>query len=76
MDKELKEAQRRLNLGEPLSTTAAELGLTPKELTDLFAQWSDDMIREYFDTHLNATLHEISALSGRTKADIKRVLMS
>jgi hypothetical protein len=42
----------------------------------IFAQWSDDMIREYFDTHLNATLHEISALSGRTKADIKRVLMS
>ena len=42
----------------------------------IFAKWTDDMVKEYFDTHLNATLHEISALSGRTKADIKRVLMS
>ena len=41
-----------------------------------FAKWTDDMVKEYFDTHLNATLHEISALSGRTRADIKRVLMS
>ena len=37
--------------------------------------WTDDMVREYFDTHLNATLHEIFALSGRNKADVKRVLM-
>jgi hypothetical protein len=38
-------------------------------------KWSDDMIREYFDTHWNATLHEICALSGRTKAEVKRALM-
>ena len=38
-------------------------------------KWTDDMVREYFDTHWNATLHEICALSGRTKADVKRVLM-
>ena len=37
--------------------------------------WDDDMVREYFDTHLNATLHEICALSGRNIADVKRVLM-
>ena len=40
-----------------------------------FTKWTDDMVREYFDTHWNATLHEICALSGRTKADVKRVLM-
>ena len=38
MNEELIEAQRRLELGEPLSTTAAELGLTPKELTDLLKE--------------------------------------
>ena len=35
MTKELKEAQRRIDLGEPLSTTAAEMGLTPSELTEM-----------------------------------------
>lgn len=41
----------------------------------MFAKWTDEMVREYFDTHWNVTLHELSALSGRTKADVKRVLM-
>ena len=35
MTKELKEAQRRIDLGEPLSTTAAEMGLTPSELIEM-----------------------------------------
>ena len=35
MDEELREAQKRLDSGEPLSTTAAEMGLTPKELTEM-----------------------------------------
>jgi hypothetical protein len=34
---DLKEAARRLDLGEPMSTTAAELGLTPRELSELLA---------------------------------------
>ena len=37
--------------------------------------WTDDMITEYFDTHLNATIDEICALSGRRRAYVKRVLM-
>ena len=37
--------------------------------------WTDDMIVEYFDTRFNATIHEICALSGRRRADVKRVLM-
>lgn len=41
----------------------------------MFAKWTDDMVRDYFDTHLNTTLHEICALSGRTKPDVKHVLM-
>ena len=35
MRDELIEAQRRMDLGEPLSTTAAELGLTPSELREM-----------------------------------------
>ena len=38
-------------------------------------RWTDDMVKEYFDTHCNVTIHEICALSGRTKADVKRILM-
>ena len=34
---ELKEAASRLDLGEPMATTAAELGLTPRELSELLA---------------------------------------
>ena len=39
-------------------------------------KWTDEMIREYFDAHWSATVHEICALSGRTKADVKRALMN
>ena len=35
MTAELIEAQRRIDLGEPLSTTAADLGLTPSELREM-----------------------------------------
>ena len=48
--------------------------LTERKET-MFAKWTDAMVREYFDTHWNVTLHEMCALSGRTKADIKQVLM-
>lgn len=41
----------------------------------MFAKWTDDMVRDYFDTHWNATLHEVCALSGRNKADVKSVLL-
>ena len=34
---ELRDAARRLDLGEPMATTAAELGLTPRELVELLA---------------------------------------
>ena len=47
----------------------------PRKDKTMFAKWTDDMVREYFDTHWNATLHEICALSGRSKADVKQVLM-
>jgi len=39
------------------------------------ARWTDDMIKESFDTNWNATVHQVSALSGRNKADVKRILM-
>ena len=39
-------------------------------------QWTDDMVRDYFDAHLNTTLHELGAYSGRTRADLKRILMT
>lgn len=37
--------------------------------------WTDDMVREYFDTHWDVTIHHICALSMRSKADVKRILM-
>jgi hypothetical protein len=38
MQPELIEAQRRINAGEPFSTTAAELGMTPAELSEMLAE--------------------------------------
>lgn len=37
--------------------------------------WTDEMVKEYFDSHLNTTIHEICALSGRTKDEVKNILM-
>ena len=39
--------------------------------------WTDQMIIEFFDDHPNHPniIHTICALSGRSKADVKRVLM-
>tara|TARA_R110002153_G_scaffold41498_1_gene118302 strand:- start:2890 stop:3201 length:312 start_codon:yes stop_codon:yes gene_type:complete len=34
---EMAEAQRRIDAGEPFSTTAAEMGLTPAELSEMLA---------------------------------------
>jgi hypothetical protein len=39
-------------------------------------KWTDEMVHDYFDAHLNTTLHELSAYSGRTRADLKRILMA
>lgn len=36
---------------------------------------TDDEIIEYFDTHLNVTLQELSALSGRSVRYLKDLLM-
>lgn len=39
-------------------------------------KWTDDEVRDYFDEHLNVTLHELGAYSGRSRADLKRILMT
>ena len=39
-------------------------------------KWTDEMVHDYFDAHLNTTLHELSTYSGRTRADLKRILMA
>jgi hypothetical protein len=39
-------------------------------------KWTDDMIREYFDSHWDATVHEICALSGRKKKEVMAALMT
>ena len=33
-------------------------------------------IVDYYDRHLNLTLRELSAMTGRTIADLKRMIMS
>lgn len=35
---EFREAIRRIDAGEPVNTTAAELGLTPKELLNVIGE--------------------------------------
>jgi len=34
-----------------------------------------DQIREYYDRHLNITLREFSAMTGRTIPELKEILM-
>jgi hypothetical protein len=61
-----------------LVKVCAEYLLSPalnRKAETMFATWTDEMVREYFDSHWDVTLHQLSALSGRTKADLKRVLM-
>ena len=40
-----------------------------------FNKWSKELVIEYYDSHLNITLHELSALSGHTRAELKQILM-
>ncbi len=40
-----------------------------------FKQWTHEMVREYYDRKWDLTLHELSALSGYTKAELKQILM-
>lgn len=37
--------------------------------------WPASLVREYFDSHWDVTLHQLSALSGWPKADVKAILM-
>ena len=38
--------------------------------------WHDDDIVDYYDTHFDVTLKQLSALSGRSVAYIKALLLS
>ena len=42
----------------------------------MFNKWTDDMIRDYYDTHWDATIHKVCALSGRAKYDVVNALMA
>ena len=44
------------------------------EAMDFFLQ-SDQDIVDYYNTHLNATLAEVSQMSGRTVEELKELLM-
>jgi hypothetical protein len=44
--------------------------------TAMFAKWDADMIRDHYDTHPNATIHEVSALSGLKVQTVKMILMT
>ena len=37
-------------------------------------KWDAEMVSEYYDSHLNCTLHELSALSGWTRKELLRLL--
>ena len=36
---------------------------------------TDDEIRHYYDTHLNMTLKELSQMTGKTIAELKRIIL-
>ena len=36
---------------------------------------TDQQIREYYDINLNLTLSELSRITGKTKAELKRILL-
>jgi len=38
-------------------------------------KWPADLVRSYYDENPNLTLHELSAYSGRTRAELKRILL-
>tara|TARA_B100000795_G_scaffold261523_2_gene238393 strand:+ start:1448 stop:1600 length:153 start_codon:yes stop_codon:yes gene_type:complete len=39
-------------------------------------KWGDEKVRSYYDENLNVTLHELSAYSGRTRAELKKILLT
>lgn len=38
--------------------------------------WYPEEICEYYDSHPNITLQELSSVTGRTVAELKEILMS
>lgn len=38
-------------------------------------QWTDNDIIEYYDSHLNITLRQLAAITGRTVQQLKSLLM-
>lgn len=37
--------------------------------------WTDKSIAEYYDTHPNITLENLSMITGRTVTELKEILM-
>jgi hypothetical protein len=37
---------------------------------------TNEQIRHYYDTHLNMTLKELSQMTGKTIAELKRIILS
>ena len=38
-------------------------------------KWSADLVRSYYDENINITLHELSAYSGHSRANLKKILL-
>ena len=39
-------------------------------------EWTDERIKNFFDTNWNITLEQLSLLTSRTVEDLKKLLMS
>jgi len=39
------------------------------------ADMTDEQIRHYYDTHLNMTLKELSQMTGKTIAELKKIIL-
>ena len=42
----------------------------------MLKKWDPDTVKDYYDSHPNITLHELSAYSGLTKAQLKSHIKS
>lgn len=58
-----------------LTKQIADLNIQP-QITDKEKTMTDQQIREYYDINLNLTLSELSRITGKTKAELKRILMA
>jgi hypothetical protein len=58
-----------------ISLTKGYVTMSDIQSTRMNAQWSDQEICDYFDTHPNVTIKQLAKMAGWSELYIKRTLM-